>query len=84
MPPALLLVELGTRWWIPLPLFLLWPFVAFAWLALTVSLFIAAPGGKPGRRITAAKKALSAFWLLSGTTIEVQSKGSTPIGFRVV
>jgi hypothetical protein len=78
MPPALLLLGAGARMVLPIPLFLIWPLVALAWL-LGGFVWLAAgarPSGGP-RLFLAALQALSA---LRGLCIDVRGGDA---GFRL-
>ena len=80
MIPALLMMRIGRkrRVWLPLPVFLIWPFWLLGWLAwLVTTLF---------HRATATKIALIqiVFWHMRGLSFDVDDKSGTKIHFKFI
>ena len=74
MIPTVGLLTLGTtRWWVPVPLpvFLVWPFVLVVLGTLAVGKQLAR--GKTALRITTAYIALRTFCQLSGLDVSLQT-----------
>ena len=83
-PPILLILSFGSDGIpIPLPLFLLWPFIGLAWLTLTlVQLFIWSQRGRG--MIAFAKHALAIFCRLSGMRVDVESKNGSDVHIQII
>ena len=73
MPPVLLIFRVGNGWRIPFPLFLVLPFNALAWVALTFCQLFVRTGRDARQGIDIGKHALAVFRHLSGLRIHVQS-----------
>jgi hypothetical protein len=81
MLPVLMLIGVGRdRWiWIPLPVFLLWPFWLLGWI---VWLLMKAAGAPQAKML---RMALILGAQLSGTIVEVDSKkDDTTIHLRMI
>lgn len=83
MPPAMLMFVVGGVW-IPFPLFLLWPFIGLAWLALTCGELFVRNGQNAGQGIAVGKHALAVFCRLSGLRIDVESKDGSGVNIRII
>ena len=83
-PPALLILSFGKNGIpIPLPLFLLWPFIGLAWLILTlVQCFVWSQSGR--RWIGFAKHALAVSCRLSGIRLDVESKNGRDFHIQII
>ena len=84
IPPVLLIIGVGNRWRIPFPLFLLWPFFAVVWLALTLFQLFVGSGRNARQGIVMGKQALAVFGHLSGLRIEVESKDGRGVNIRII
>jgi hypothetical protein len=80
MVPALLLVGVGQsrRVWIPLPVFLLWPFWLLGWMVWTVFRLFAIPWEKPLRF------ALLLGMHMSGVRVDIDTNDGTNIHVRMI
>ena len=84
MVPSFLLINLSSRWRLPLalPLFLLWPLIALFALGVGVLWIVLPEGGARSRRYRMARAALPLLWHLSGLTIDVQSEEGSRVYLR--
>ena len=75
MPPALILVRFGRMRWLilPLPLFLLWPFLLLAWLGLGLA-WLATSGRQRPENLLAGLATLHVLSELRGTKIDVRGQ----------
>lgn len=73
MPPALLLLRIGRIRWliVPLPIFLLWPFLLLAWMVLGLAWLVGPRERRPGF-VSAGLTALRGFSELRGTRMDVR------------
>ncbi len=86
MLPAFCVLSVGRGRGIPLPipLFLLWPLIGLAWLALLAARVLVPRDGETRQRISAAASALALVARLSGLHIQIGAAGSRTIGVRFV
>ena len=86
MPPALIVLRVGSGGWfpLPLPLFLVWPFIAIAGLMLVICRPFVREESRADLGIDAGLQMLSIFCHLSGVRIEVCSKDGTDIRIQIV
>jgi hypothetical protein len=80
MIPTLLLIGAGKhrRIWLPLPMFLLWPFWLLGWL-VWLPLWVIRLRAEVGIRA-----ALLTLGRLSGTLVDVEARDGTRIYFRFI
>jgi hypothetical protein len=80
MLPAFLLIGVGEnrRFWIPLPLVLLWPFWLLGWLLWIVLLILGIPWAKP------LKVALQLAANLSGFRVDVDTADGEHVHVRMI
>ena len=80
MIPAVVLIGVGTtrRIWIPLPVFLLWPFWALAWMLWAPIRWLQIPGH---RRLWLA---LALSGRMSGLSLDVQSSSGQRVQIRMI
>jgi hypothetical protein len=83
-PPVLLLLGIGSGVFLPLPLFLLWPFVGIAWLLLLLGLLVAPTGGPVRQRLSTGKQALVAFASLPGLRVDVEPKDGVGVNIWII
>lgn len=86
MPPALLILGVGDcgRVLIPFPLFLLWPLIGLAWLALTLCQPFVWTSKDAREWLAMGKRALFIFGHLSGLRIDVQSKNGSGVHIQII
>ncbi len=71
IPPALLILRIG-RFWLPLPIFLLWPLVLLGWIIVGALWLL---WGLPRRgRLRMTLNLLAALNALRGLSVDVQGK----------
>jgi hypothetical protein len=75
MMPALVLIEVGRRRLVPIPLpvFLLWPLVLLALVAVGLMRLVLAVIGRPPGVLGAAATGLRALFQLAGLRVDVES-----------
>jgi hypothetical protein len=85
MPPALLLLGIGRlrRWPLPLPLCLLWPLLALAYLVLGLAWILAQLAGRRAAGLRAAFSALEAYRHLGGLDLQIDSEGRA-LAIRII
>ena len=78
MPPSLLVLGFGEerRVRLPLPLFLLWPFLLVAWLGLGLAWLVTSGRPRPGG-LMAGLTALRVFSELHGTKIDIRGQDAS-------
>jgi hypothetical protein len=86
MIPAIAILGIGRtrRPRIPLPLFLLWPFVALAWLIIGLISLCYWIAGKWGRGPARARTILLMFCRLSGTVVDIRAQDGTQLYVRLI
>ena len=86
MIPAIAILGVGRtrRPKIPLPLFLLWLFVALAWLIIGLISLCYWISGKRGRRPARAWAILLMFCWLSGTMVDIRAQDGTRLYVRLI
>jgi hypothetical protein len=86
MLPALCLLRIsqGRGFLFPLPLFLLWPLVALAWIVVLPVRFLAPQASAAGKGALAAWTALAALGQLSGLDIDVSAADGAKVRIRFI
>ena len=82
MLPTLGLVRIGNRRWtvpLPLPVFLVWPFVLLALGGVSISRGLIGRREGDVSKLAIAQTGLLAFFYLSGLTVDVHAKDGTRV-----
>ncbi|MBD3236318.1 MAG: hypothetical protein GF330_06430 [Candidatus Eisenbacteria bacterium] len=81
---AVLRFESARRVWLPVPLFLLWPFYLLAWLCVGVTALVAWIVRRGVHRPARLAFLLAMLWQLSGTLIDVQPREGSAVYIRLI
>jgi hypothetical protein len=85
MIPAIGLVQIGRKRWVPLPLplFLLWPLLLVGWLLLEGVRLLVPRGSAAALSLEAARLGFLTLFHLSGLRVDVQSADGAKVRFRL-